>query len=193
MQDCRGKRILRLVQLNNENLSKKPKVIVQQVATLNSCTTGLLEKEILQQQTVPESHFGSSHELDFISNENSPEEGVLEDQDEEYPFAASDKDDEEYDPNIEEDNNSDTSEGTEAPKEENPDRSRWYKADDKKCNRNLTKKCRNLGQPYTTKNGTKPAKAPQYVNCNSCRFKCSIKFSDAERTELGSSYWQLES
>ncbi|CAH1108116.1 unnamed protein product [Psylliodes chrysocephalus] len=63
--------------------------------------------------TVPESHVGSSYELDLMSNKNSPEEGVLEDQDEEDPFAASDEDDEEYDPNIEDDNNSDTSEDTE--------------------------------------------------------------------------------
>lgn len=46
MQDCGGKGILRLAQQNNENLSKKPKVIVHLVVTLNICTTGLLEKEI---------------------------------------------------------------------------------------------------------------------------------------------------
>ncbi|CAH1109434.1 unnamed protein product [Psylliodes chrysocephalus] len=76
--------------------------------------TILQNNRFAQDRTVPESHVGSSHELDLISNENSPEKGVLENQDEEDPFAASDENNEEYDPNIEEDNNSDTSEDTEA-------------------------------------------------------------------------------
>ncbi|CAG9769714.1 unnamed protein product [Ceutorhynchus assimilis] len=36
------------------------------------------------------------------------------------------------------------------------------------------------------------AKAPQNVECTQCRFKCSDNFSEEERVQLCSSYWQLE-
>ncbi|KAL1502647.1 hypothetical protein ABEB36_007761 [Hypothenemus hampei] len=37
-------------------------------------------------------------------------------------------------------------------------RSHWNKSDDTKWKRNVTKKCRDLGQSYSTKKGSQPAR-----------------------------------
>ncbi|CAG9838458.1 unnamed protein product [Diabrotica balteata] len=71
-------------------------------------------------------------------------------------------------------------------------RSRWRKPEPEKWKRNVTKKKRSLCMPYNSKNKIKPAKSPKFVNCNNCKFKCTLKFTEEDRISISSNYWELD-
>ncbi|XP_050312806.1 uncharacterized protein LOC126747890 [Anthonomus grandis grandis] len=70
---------------------------------------------------------------------------------------------------------------------------RWKKSDPSQWKRNIAKKNKMSSLLYKSKKGiVKPAKKPRLINCESCKFKCSLNFSDELRNNLCSQFWALD-
>ncbi|XP_072399196.1 uncharacterized protein [Diabrotica undecimpunctata] len=75
---------------------------------------------------------------------------------------------------------------------ESPVKPRWRKADTHNWKANQIKTLRSECKPYVTKTGLKAAKAPKSIDCSKCRFKCTINFSNNNRTEIFHAYWNFK-
>ncbi|XP_072375619.1 uncharacterized protein [Diabrotica undecimpunctata] len=69
---------------------------------------------------------------------------------------------------------------------------RWRRANPSRWKRNIKKKNRMSSLPYKSKGTVIAAKKPKLINCNSCKFKCSLSFNDDFRNQLCSEFWRLD-
>lgn len=70
---------------------------------------------------------------------------------------------------------------------------RKRKRNEAEWKRNKRKEKNNLGEEHISSRGKHiQAKVPKSQDCSKCRFKCTEKFSDEERKNLCSSYWNLK-
>ena len=77
-----------------------------------------------------------------------------------------------------------------SPKKRFLSRKRQAKPQEWKANKR--KKLRNQGKQYISKTGkTIAQKSVKKKDCSKCRFKCSLKVSEEERTQLFTLYWEL--
>ncbi|XP_050302544.1 uncharacterized protein LOC126740517 [Anthonomus grandis grandis] len=221
MQDCRGKRILELgkdaynnkkpkvivqsvVTLAPRNLEEtlKQQIITNRDGSCNEypsprCSStipqnsqldAILDNQATQKKAI-DSKIDPVQSLSYI--EITDDQNHISEEDESSdPFACSDDEDKNYE--LINENCSATDEEIEDSSLNRKKKSRWNKANKQKWARNITKKFRNLGQPYVTKKGPTSAKIPQSVDSSKYKFRCSEEFSEQERFELCSSYWQLE-
>nr|CAI5857563.1 unnamed protein product [Callosobruchus analis] len=185
MQECRGKRILELGRSVQRNSNEK--IVVHSDILLASKESPLLKdsvgvfvsEEPRDKEIVHQIGGNNIRGYDYDPNEGDKrshgdgEEDPTREECEADPFDGADDGDKDYDPDEE---------GSTKKSENLGKRSRWNKADKTKWRRNIEKKCRNLGQAYTSGKRTIAPKAPQIVNCS----------LEEQRKQLCSSYWELE-
>nr|CAI5849169.1 unnamed protein product [Callosobruchus analis] len=190
MQECRGKRILELGRSVQTNSNEK--IVVHSDILLASKESPLFKDSVGVFVSEEPRYDYDPNEGDKRSHGDGEEDPTREECQAD-PFDGADDGDKDYDP-VEKGSTSESNdeEFTEQKSENLGKRSRWNKADKTKFRRNIEKKCRNLGQAYTSRKRTIAPKTPQIVNCSRCRFKCSENFSEEQRKQLCSSYWELE-
>lgn len=59
-------------------------------------------------------------------------------------------------------------------------------------NKNINRKRKLDGLPYSTKGKMQPAKVPKPTKCGTCKFKCVENFSEEDRSSLCRNYWKMD-